>query len=514
MSTRSTSYNLFSPLKDPESLIRRRNFGEPSSLFDFKEVMSIHHNNQGSPPAGPPPQNNNGPPPVIDTFYNGLTLRHRDTINAAAGGTFMKKKPEECYDLIKNMTAHHNHWDNLATQDETSRTISFTTTTESPEVVRQLEMINKNFQDMMKHIQSVKSVNSKCETCGGPHSFTEYPAVGGYTQKITTMRTEMKNDFETSMAKQNNDLKNMMSSFIQMNSSLGLGSLPSNTIPNLRGEIKAITTQSGIILNRPSVPSHPPFSSPKEVKHEPEPIMDQVPTESTIRVPPPVVQSPPTPISFELPKRNPHQPPIPYPSRDTLFKDGSCFSRCTRRRALRDGDEKLIFHANNSSKHPHKHGNESINMINFIDITCEDCFPKVLKFKKSSHPFSGSTTPLSDSFSSLTPFETSDSLLEEFINELVLLDLFPPGNEDDNFDPNADLREIEYLLNQYPSTEFDIEIIDPIFKRFIDEPDLDYSPPPGDDDDDLFDLNFDNEEWKKLLYGDSYNDTHSKNNIT
>nr|GEZ72359.1 reverse transcriptase domain-containing protein [Tanacetum cinerariifolium] len=46
----------------------------------------------------------------IDTFYNGLTLRHRDTINAA-GGTFMKRRPEECYDLIENMTAHHNDWD-------------------------------------------------------------------------------------------------------------------------------------------------------------------------------------------------------------------------------------------------------------------------------------------------------------------------------------------------------------------------------------------------------------------
>ncbi|GJU41409.1 reverse transcriptase domain-containing protein [Tanacetum coccineum] len=44
----------------------------------------------------------------IDTFYNGLTLRHHDTINAAAGGTFMKRRPEECYDLIENMTAHHN----------------------------------------------------------------------------------------------------------------------------------------------------------------------------------------------------------------------------------------------------------------------------------------------------------------------------------------------------------------------------------------------------------------------
>ncbi|GJT52174.1 reverse transcriptase domain-containing protein [Tanacetum coccineum] len=65
MSTRSTSSNLFSPLKDPESLIRRRNLGEPSSLFDFEEVISIPHNNQGSPHAGPPPPNNNGPPPVV-----------------------------------------------------------------------------------------------------------------------------------------------------------------------------------------------------------------------------------------------------------------------------------------------------------------------------------------------------------------------------------------------------------------------------------------------------------------
>nr|GEV43580.1 reverse transcriptase domain-containing protein [Tanacetum cinerariifolium] len=47
----------------------------------------------------------------VYTFYNGLTLRHRDTINAAAGGTFMKRHPEECYELVENMTAHHNDWD-------------------------------------------------------------------------------------------------------------------------------------------------------------------------------------------------------------------------------------------------------------------------------------------------------------------------------------------------------------------------------------------------------------------
>nr|GEV65388.1 reverse transcriptase domain-containing protein [Tanacetum cinerariifolium] len=321
MSTRSTSSNLFSPLRDPESLIRRRNLGEPSSLFDFEKVMSIPYNNQGPPPMGPPPpQNNNGPPSVatdfglrhhmiqqvqnscqfyglpgddanrhidnfleitqymkqngvfddalrlsffpyslthhatawydrlprnsiptfddmmrkflskyfppsmvtklkneitdfrqkpneslfeaweryklfidqcpnhtmplvtqIDTFYNGLTLRHQDTINTVARGTFMQKTPEECYELIENMIAHHNHWDTSATRDETSRTISSATTTESPKVIRQLDMLNKNFQEMTKQMQSVKSVDTKYETYGGPHSYTECSAINGYT---------------------------------------------------------------------------------------------------------------------------------------------------------------------------------------------------------------------------------------------------------------------------------------------------------------------------------------------
>nr|GEZ99037.1 reverse transcriptase domain-containing protein [Tanacetum cinerariifolium] len=81
----------------------------------------------------------------IDMFYNGLKLSHRDTINAATGGTFMQKTLEECYELIENITAHHNHCDTSAIRDETSRNISSTSTTESLEVVRQLEMMNKIF---------------------------------------------------------------------------------------------------------------------------------------------------------------------------------------------------------------------------------------------------------------------------------------------------------------------------------------------------------------------------------
>ncbi|GJR44053.1 reverse transcriptase domain-containing protein [Tanacetum coccineum] len=38
------------------------------------------------------PNHNMLPITQIDTFYNGLTLRHQDTINAVAGGTFMKRR--------------------------------------------------------------------------------------------------------------------------------------------------------------------------------------------------------------------------------------------------------------------------------------------------------------------------------------------------------------------------------------------------------------------------------------
>ncbi|GKD33351.1 reverse transcriptase domain-containing protein [Tanacetum coccineum] len=117
---------------------------------------------------------------------------------------------------------------------------------------------------------------------------------------------------------------------------------------------------------------------------------------------------------------------------------------------LRDGDERLIFHVD---KHPQKHAKESIKMINFI----EDSFGEVLRLKKSNHFLSGSTTPFSDSSPSLTSFETSDSLLEEFADELALLDPFPPGNED--VDVEAKLREIGLLFNRDPSTNFSPRIM-------------------------------------------------------
>ncbi|GJU02958.1 reverse transcriptase domain-containing protein [Tanacetum coccineum] len=379
----------------------------------------------------------------IDTFYNGLTLSHRDTINAAAGGTFMQKTPEECYELIENMTAHHNHWDTSATRDETSRNISSTTTTESPEVVRQLELMNKNFVEMMRQIQTVKSVDTKCETCGGPHSFTECPAVGGYTQEavyattgnqnlggnsyqpqgdrnllsyrsnnylgppgfnqpnnqnrynqnqnqgnfqapnyqapnyqapnnhergqnfkqgnnnyqapnfqapnyqaqvgpsnelknymksneamlramqtqMTNMKMELRNEFKSTIdartnkiENQNNQIMNILTNMQNQNSS-GSGSLPSNTVANPRGDVKAITTRSGVAYDGPTIPLTP-SPLPKEVERETEATKDKVQNTSlgsTAHVQPPVVQDPI--LEPEVAPKPKPKPSIPYPSR-------------------------------------------------------------------------------------------------------------------------------------------------------------------------------------------------------
>ncbi|GJX85750.1 reverse transcriptase domain-containing protein [Tanacetum coccineum] len=127
------------------------------------------------------PNHNMLPVTQIDTFYNGLTLRHRDTINDAARGTFMKRRPEECYDLIKNMIAQHNDWDTSDQRGESSRSIIFS----SPEIAaltQQIAEMNKNFLRMSQSNQQINVVNPSCETCGGPHHYFECQAAGGFTQ--------------------------------------------------------------------------------------------------------------------------------------------------------------------------------------------------------------------------------------------------------------------------------------------------------------------------------------------
>nr|GEV28471.1 reverse transcriptase domain-containing protein [Tanacetum cinerariifolium] len=83
-------------------------------------------------------------------------------------------------------------------------------------------------------------------------------------------------------------------------SSLGLGSLPSNTVPKPQEDLKAITTRSGVTLAGPLV--SPPLPPSKGVDQEPKRITDQVLIGSTNNVPPLVVQPSPAFTSSKMPE--------------------------------------------------------------------------------------------------------------------------------------------------------------------------------------------------------------------
>ncbi|GKA75305.1 hypothetical protein Tco_0781683, partial [Tanacetum coccineum] len=100
-------------------------------------------------------------------------------------------------------------------------------------------------------------------------------------------------------------------------STSGSGSLPSNTVANPKGELKAITTRSGLVLDGPTVPMPLPFINLEEDERVEETLTDPEHGDYTIKVPPPLVQKakPPSQRNYVVHQRDPCYPHIPYPSR-------------------------------------------------------------------------------------------------------------------------------------------------------------------------------------------------------
>ncbi|GJR70470.1 reverse transcriptase domain-containing protein [Tanacetum coccineum] len=261
---------------------------------------------------------------------------------------------------------------------------------------------------------------------------------------------------------------------------------------------------------------------------------------------------------------------------------------------LRDGDERLILNMrHDTSSYSNKPKKESINMIDIYNVSHKDYLEDLFANEKatnhqsgnptfSSHIdltspevinlLSGNPTPIlepvtkSSSSPTLTSLEESELIWEEF-EAYLASDSFPPGSDDNNFDPEGDLllieellndpssplllshnplsgsttsshhlleefadelalitfppgnndmtledviREIEYLLNHDPLAEYspNNDLSDAIPEMFTDEHTLDYSSPPlyDDVDDDLVELKSDNDD----VYDDPFNSKEDK----
>ncbi|GJX19168.1 reverse transcriptase domain-containing protein [Tanacetum coccineum] len=300
----------------------------------------------------------------------------------------------------------------------------------------------------------------------------------------------MKNQNNELKNMMSNELKNMMSSFFQIQSPLGSGSLPSNTIANPRGDLKAITTRSDVSYDGPTIPT---TSSPlpKEVEREPEATKDKVKTTSsgsTVQLEECLAladlgtninlmslsvwkklslsELTPTRMTLKLANRS-----VAYPvgvAEDVFVKVGKFhfladfvvgdydvdprvplilgrpFLRTTRalidvhgeELTLRVNDEAITFNVGHTSRYSYRYDDESVNRIDVIDVTCEEYAQEVLGFSDSSK--SGNPTPSLDpiitiSSPSLTPFEGGDFVLEE-IKACLTSDLISLGIDDADFD--------------------------------------------------------------------------------
>nr|GEV99474.1 putative ribonuclease H-like domain-containing protein [Tanacetum cinerariifolium] len=178
---------------------------------------------------------------------------------------------------------------------------------------------------------------------------------------------------------------------VKENQSSTSGTLPCNTILNPKGEMKAITTRSGVAYEGPSIPT-----PKKVVERETEKTTDKEQTNfqgSTAHIQPSV-----TPIMEpDVPKTLP-KPNIPYPSR------------------LNDQKLPVTLNLNQTTRYSSTYDNLSVNRIDIIDVAREEYAQEILGFSNNSsggNPTSTSEPILSDSSLSLTPFEGSDFILEE-----------------------------------------------------------------------------------------------------
>ncbi|GJV20550.1 reverse transcriptase domain-containing protein [Tanacetum coccineum] len=362
---------------------------------------------------------------------------------------------------------------------------------------------NQNYQALFNQTQ-----------VGPSNDFSNYMKTNDVNMRamqnqINNMKVEFNNEVQTMTRNQSNelknDIKNLMSSFFQINSPLSSGSLPSNTVANLRGDLKAITTRSGVSYDRPTIPT---TSSPlpKEVERELEATKDKVQTtslESTAHVQPSVVQvlipeldvAPkpnPKPLHFDLSFADDllHMPKFAstfkslFSNKEKLFElantplNENCSAVLLKklREKLGDPDKFLIpcdFLELDECLALADLG-ASINLmplsvwkkLSLLELTptrmtielanrsvaypvaypvgvVEDVFVKVLNPTSSSDPIITTSSP------SLTPFEGSDFISEK-IEACLKSDSIPLGIDDANVNPEGDIFLLEKLLNDDP----------------------------------------------------------------
>nr|GEW05468.1 reverse transcriptase domain-containing protein [Tanacetum cinerariifolium] len=262
----------------------------------------------------------------LDTFYNALNVNDQDSLNSVTGGNFLDKMPRGCLKIIesKSKVRQSRAKEVVAKVSTSSSTPAISSEVfELKDMVRALLLDKKNQSSAPASSSTptpVKATEPNCVTCGGAHAYQNCPATSGNVSRQHPRGQGVQNQCQ-GLQTQIANLTDILSKFVSSNtaSSSGSGTLPSNTITNLKEDLKGITTRSGAAYQGPIIPAQS-----KVVKQGTEVTKDQVQTpssQSTAPVQPPDIQSETqtsvlepvvAPVSVPMPNV---KSSIPYPSR-------------------------------------------------------------------------------------------------------------------------------------------------------------------------------------------------------
>nr|GEU83460.1 reverse transcriptase domain-containing protein [Tanacetum cinerariifolium] len=203
----------------------------------------------------------------IDTFYNGLNDNDQDSLNAAAGENLLSKTAREALQIIKNKSKvrYSISKPNVSRMNTNSRKNVSKTNDMIDKLADQISTLVDIFAKKVVTPAPVKAIDVLLVVdlmlitivlilIAINQVFVWLRFKGEFKNEIqNTMKTQQTVLMEQQNAFQNNS-QNMLSGFFHNQSSTS-GTLPSNTIPNPKGEMKAITTRSGVAYEGPSIPS-------------------------------------------------------------------------------------------------------------------------------------------------------------------------------------------------------------------------------------------------------------------
>nr|GEW63631.1 reverse transcriptase domain-containing protein [Tanacetum cinerariifolium] len=215
----------------------------------------------------------------LDTFYNALNPADQDSLNSAAGGNLFERRysgyrpPSVANQIRPSGFAQPNVQNN---QNQFSQPQGYNQQNNFNQDTSYQAPIQQNQVVPLSELEKIKKMNEI--------------NIKALQTQINNVKNELRNEMKTLiqplMSNQTNELKNMMDSFFQMNTTYtsGSGPFPSNTIANPKGKLKAITTHSGLVLVGPFVPMPPPFINPEADERAEETLKDPKLAEYTIKV--------------------------------------------------------------------------------------------------------------------------------------------------------------------------------------------------------------------------------------